>query len=113
MVTDEAFRRAMSHQPGGTVGANAILGVSMAVSRAAAASQNLPLYQHLNSDACLLPVPMLNIINGGSHADNNVDIQEFMIFPIGADSFSHALRMGAEIFHYLKKVLNRDRKSVV
>ena len=88
------------------LGANAILGVSMAVSRAAAASQNLPLYRHLNSDACLLPVPMLNIINGGSHADNNVDIQEFMIFPIGADSFSHALRMGAEIFHYLKKVLN-------
>ena len=88
------------------LGANAILGVSMAVSRAAAASQNLPLYRHLNSNACLLPVPMLNIINGGSHADNNVDIQEFMIFPIGADSFSHALRMGAEIFHYLKKVLN-------
>ncbi len=88
------------------LGANAILGISMAVSRAAAASQNLPLYRHLNSDACLLPVPMLNIINGGSHADNNVDIQEFMIFPIGADSFSHALRMGAEIFHYLKKVLN-------
>ena len=88
------------------LGANAILGVSMAVSRAAAASQSLPLYQHLNSDAHLLPVPMLNIINGGSHADNNVDIQEFMIFPIGADSFSHALRMGAEIFHYLKKVLS-------
>ena len=87
------------------LGTNAILGVSMAVSRAVAASQNLPLYRHLNSDACLLPVPMLNIINGGSHADNNVDIQEFMIFPIGADSFSHALRMGAEIFHYLKKVL--------
>ena len=87
------------------LGANAILGVSMAVSRAVAASQNLPLYRHLNSDACLLPVPMLNIINGGSHADNNVDIQEFMIFPIGADSFSQALRMGAEIFHYLKKVL--------
>ena len=88
------------------LGANAILGVSMAVSRAAAASENLPLYQYLNSDACLLPIPMLNIINGGSHADNNVDIQEFMIFPIGADSFSHALRMGAEIFHYLKKVLS-------
>ena len=88
------------------LGANAILGISMAVSRAAAASQNLPLYRHLNSDACLLPLPMLNIINGGSHADNNVDIQEFMIFPIGADSFSHALRMGTEIFHYLKKVLS-------
>ena len=88
------------------LGANATLGVSMAVSRAAAASQNLPLYRYLNSEACLLPVPMLNIINGGSHADNNVDIQEFMIFPIGADSFSHALRMGAEIFHYLKKVLS-------
>ena len=88
------------------LGANAILGVSMAVSRAAAASQNLPLYRYLNSDACLLPVPMLNVINGGCHADNNVDIQEFMVFPIGADSFSHALRMGTEIFHHLKKVLS-------
>ena len=87
------------------LGANAILGVSMAVSRAAAASQNLPLYRYLNSEACLLPVPMLNIINGGRHADNNVDIQEFMVFPLGADSFSHALRMSAEIFHHLKNVL--------
>ena len=87
------------------LGANAILGVSMAVSRAAAASQNLPLYRYLNSEACLLTVPMLNIINGGRHADNNVDIQEFMVFPLGADSFSHALRMSAEIFHHLKNVL--------
>jgi len=87
------------------LGTNAILGVSMAVSRAAAASQNLPLYRYLNSEACLLPVPMLNIINGGCHADNNVDIQEFMVFPLGADSFSHALRMSAEIFHHLKNVL--------
>ncbi len=87
------------------LGTNAILGVSMAVSRAAAASQNLPLYRYLNSEACLLPVPMLNIINGGRHADNNVDIQEFMVFPLGADSFSHALRMSAEIFHHLKNVL--------
>ena len=87
------------------LGTNAILGVSMAVSRAAAASQNHPLYRYLNSEACLLPVPMLNIINGGRHADNNVDIQEFMVFPLGADSFSHALRMSAEIFHHLKNVL--------
>ena len=87
------------------LGTNAILGVSMAVSRAAAASQNLPLYRYLNSEACLLPVPMLNIINGGRHSDNNVDIQEFMVFPLGADSFSHALRMSAEIFHHLKNVL--------
>jgi len=89
-----------------SLGANAILGVSMAVSRAAAASQNLPLYRYLNFDSCLLPAPMMNILNGGSHADNNVDIQEFMVFPIGADSFSHALRMGTEIFHHLKKVLS-------
>lgn len=92
-------------------GANAILAVSLAAAKAAAASKNIPLYQHiaeLNGTAgnYSLPVPMMNIINGGEHADNNVDIQEFMIQPVGAKSFSEALRIGAEIFHTLKGVLS-------
>jgi enolase len=88
------------------LGANAILGVSMAVARASAAYLDLPLYQYLGGcDARLLPMPMMNILNGGSHADNSVDIQEFMIVPKGAGTFSEALRMGAEVFHALKKVL--------
>jgi len=88
------------------LGANAILGVSMAVSRASAKSKKIPLYEYLGEkEASLLPIPMMNILNGGSHADNNVDIQEFMIFPVGAKSFSAALRMGTEIFHQLKSVL--------
>lgn len=87
-------------------GANAILGVSMATARAAAAYRQTPLYQHLSTgEAMILPVPMMNILNGGSHADNNVDIQEFMVFPLGAKSFSEALRMGTETFHQLKNVL--------
>ncbi|RMF09409.1 MAG: phosphopyruvate hydratase [Candidatus Neomarinimicrobiota bacterium] len=89
----------------GRLGANAILGVSMAAARAVARSRGLPLYRYFNADANRLPVPMMNILNGGSHADNNVDIQEFMIFPIGAPSFQEALRMGAETFHHLKRVL--------
>ena len=88
------------------LGANAILGVSMATARAAANHLQIPLYQHLGtSESNLIPAPMMNILNGGSHADNNVDIQEFMVFPIGAKSFSEALRMGIETFHSLKKVL--------
>ena len=88
------------------LGANAILGVSLAVARAAAETCGLPLYQYLGGvGARTLPVPMLNILNGGSHADNNVDIQEFMVMPVGAKSFSEALRMGVETFHHLKKVL--------
>ena len=87
------------------LGANAILGVSMAICRAAANHKKKPLWQHLNSDGFLLPAPMMNILNGGSHADNNVDIQEFMVYPIGADSFSAGLQMGTEIFHNLKIVL--------
>ncbi len=88
------------------LGANAILGVSMAVARAAAEDVGLPLYQYLGGvSAHTLPLPMMNIINGGEHADNNVDIQEFMIQPVGAESFKEALRMGAEVFHNLKKVL--------
>ena len=93
------------------LGANAILGVSMAVCRAGAQYQNKPLWQYLNPDATLLPAPMMNILNGGSHADNNVDIQEFMIYPLGADSFHEGLRMGVEIFHQLKKVLQLNGLS--
>lgn len=88
------------------LGANAILGVSLACARAAANHYEMPLFKYLGGiSAETLPVPMMNILNGGKHADNNVDIQEFMIMPIGADSFSEGLRMGTEVFHHLKKVL--------
>ncbi|MBN2009721.1 phosphopyruvate hydratase [candidate division KSB1 bacterium] len=88
------------------LGANAILGVSIAVAKAAAVSSNLPLYQYIGGvNAKVLPVPMMNILNGGSHADNNVDLQEFMVMPAGAANFAEALRMGAETFHSLKSVL--------
>lgn len=88
------------------LGANAILGVSMAVARAASDGLGVELYQYLGGfNAKTLPVPMMNILNGGEHADNNIDIQEFMVMPVGAESFSEALRMGAEIFHHLKSVL--------
>jgi enolase len=94
------------------MGANAILGISMATARAAAESLGLPLYQYLGgSYARLLPVPMMNILNGGKHADNNVDIQEFMVMPAGAGSFAQALRMGTEIFHSLKGVLKKKGLS--
>jgi enolase len=90
------------------LGANAILGVSMAVAKAAAAAQKLPLYRFLGgANAKVLPVPMMNILNGGKHADNNVDLQEFMIVPVDAENFSEALRMGTEIFHALKGVLHK------
>jgi enolase len=90
------------------LGANALLAASLATARAAAASQRLPLYRYLGgAEANTLPVPMMNIINGGAHADNNVDFQEFMIVPVGAERFSEALRMGAEIFHTLKSVLKK------
>jgi len=90
----------------GRLGANALLAVSIAVARAAALENQLPLYRYLGTaESTLLPVPMMNILNGGEHADNNVDLQEFMIFPVGAPSFSEALRWGAEVFHRLKQVL--------
>ncbi|MEV7202092.1 phosphopyruvate hydratase [Streptomyces griseoluteus] len=90
----------------GSLGANAILGVSLAVAHAASEASDLPLFRYLGGpNAHLLPVPMMNILNGGSHADSNVDIQEFMIAPIGAESFSEALRWGTEVYHTLKKVL--------
>ncbi|MFH1782151.1 MAG: phosphopyruvate hydratase [Candidatus Omnitrophota bacterium] len=92
------------------LGANAILGVSMAAAKAVANDKKIPLYRYLGGEeACILPVPMMNIMNGGQHADNNVDLQEFMVMPKGATSFSEGLRMGAEIFHNLKKIL-KDRK---
>ncbi len=92
----------------GKVGANAILAVSLAVARAAAEETGLPLYRYLGGPmARILPVPMMNILNGGAHASNNVDAQEFMVSPIGADNFADGLRMGVEVFHALKKVLTK------
>ncbi len=96
----------------GKLGANAILGVSMAVARAAAAELDVPLYTYLGGfNAKTLPVPMMNILNGGKHADNNVDIQEFLVMPVGAATFREGLRMGAEIFHHLKSVLKKKGLS--
>ncbi len=92
----------------GRLGANALLGVSMAAARASAAERGLPLYRHLGGDAAVtLPLPMMNILNGGAHADNNVDFQEFMVMPVGAPSFREALRWGVEIFHALKSGLQK------
>jgi enolase len=96
----------------GNLGANAILGVSLAVSKAAAEEANQPLYRYIGGvNANLLPVPMMNILNGGSHADNSIDFQEFMVMPFGASSFSEGLRMGTEVFHHLKKVLKAKKYS--
>jgi len=96
----------------GKLGANAILGVSMAVARAAAGASDLPLYSYLGGPGALrIPVPMMNILNGGKHADNSVDFQEFMVMPIGAPSFSEALRYGAETFHSLKGILKKKGYS--
>lgn len=90
------------------LGANAILGVSLAVAKAASLAYGMALYRYLGGiNALTLPVPMMNIINGGAHADNNIDFQEFMIAPVGAENFHHALQMGSEVFHTLKKVLNK------
>ena len=94
------------------LGANAILGVSLAVAKAAAEELGLPLYQYIGgANSKVFPVPMMNIINGGKHADNSVNIQEFMIMPVGAKSFSNALQMCAEVFHNLKKVLKEKGYS--
>ena len=96
----------------GRLGANAILGVSLAAADAAANSLGLPLFQYLGGvNAKLLPTPMMNILNGGSHADNTVDFQEFMVMPVGASSFTEAVRMGAEVFHSLKAVLKEKGLS--
>ncbi len=93
------------------LGANAMLGVSLAAAHAAAASRNLPLYRYLNPDAHIMPVPMMNVLNGGSHADSSVDMQEFMIVPVGAPSMGDAVRMGAEVFHALASVLKKGGHS--
>ncbi len=96
----------------GKLGANAILGVSLAVVKAAAEALDVPLYRYIGgTNAKTLPVPMMNILNGGAHADNNVDLQEFMIMPVGSGSFSESIRMGAEVFHTLKKVLTKKGYS--
>ncbi|MDA9820551.1 phosphopyruvate hydratase [Salibacteraceae bacterium] len=93
----------------GNLGANAILGVSLAVAKAAAQNHGMPLYRYVGGvNARTLPVPMMNILNGGSHADNSIDFQEFMVMPFGADTFSESLRMGVEVFHHLKKVLSAN-----
>ena len=88
------------------LGANAVLGASLAVAKAAAVAAGMPLWRYVGGmSACVLPVPMMNVINGGAHADNPIDVQEFMIMPVGADTFSDSLRIGTEIFHRLKKAL--------
>src|SRR5262249_43048392 len=93
------------------LGANAMLGVSIAAAHAAAAANDMPLYAYLNADAHVMPVPMMNVVNGGKHADSNVDMQEFMIVPIGAPNFADAIRMGAEVFHALAAVLKKRGHS--
>ena len=116
-VTEQALLDKIMIELDGTenkskLGANAILGVSMAIAKAAANELGMPLYRYIGGvNANTLPVPMMNIINGGSHADNSVDIQEFMIMPVGANSFTEAMKMGSEVFHNLKKVLAEKGKS--
>ncbi|MGI4758112.1 MAG: phosphopyruvate hydratase [Janthinobacterium lividum] len=107
-LIDETMLQLDGTENKGNLGANAILAVSMACARASANALKLPLYRYLGGvNACLLPTPMMNILNGGAHADNNVDFQEFMIMPVGAETFSEALRWGAETFHTLKSVLKK------
>ena len=109
---DEALLQADGTENKGHLGANAILGVSLAAAKCGADAANLPLFRYLGgADARRLPVPLLNVINGGAHADNTLDIQEFMLVPAGLPSFSTALRAGAETFHHLKKLLNEQGKS--
>ena len=112
LADQEALDRALVSLDGtetkARLGANALLGVSLAAAHAAAAVQQVPLYRFLGGDqAHILPAPMMNVINGGAHADNNVDLQEFMLFPVGAPTFSEALRWGAEVFHELRSVLRQ------
>ena len=110
LAEQEALDRALCECDGtetkSRLGANALLGVSLAAAHAAANAAGLPLYRFLDRSAHLLPAPMMNVINGGAHADNTVDLQEFMLFPVGAPTFSEALRWGAEVFHKLKKLLS-------
>lgn len=105
---DEALIKLDGSENKSNLGANAILGVSLAVAHAAAQSTSQPLFRYVGGvNACMLPIPMMNIINGGSHADNSIDFQEFMIMPVGAENFTEAIRMGAEVFHNLKSVLKK------
>ncbi|MBR7068347.1 MAG: phosphopyruvate hydratase [Bacteroidales bacterium] len=105
---DEAMIRLDGTENKGNLGANAILGVSLAVAKAAAQFTSQPLYRYVGGvNARTLPIPMMNILNGGSHADNSIDFQEFMIMPVGADTFTEAIRMGAEVFHHLRQVLKK------
>ncbi len=116
-VTDQRYIDELMIELDGTpnkghLGANAILGVSLAIAKAAAEESGLPLYRYVGgANAHVLPVPMMNILNGGSHADNSIDFQEFMIVPVGAETFSQGLRMGVEIFHHLKAVLKKKKHS--
>jgi enolase len=110
-VIDKKMIELDSTENKGKLGANAILGISMATARASANERGLFLYEYLNKDACVLPVPMMNIMNGGKHADSGLDIQEFMILPVGAPNFREALRMGTEVFHNLKDILKKNRLS--
>ncbi len=115
MRVDECLINADATENKSNLGANALLAVSLATSKAAADSQKIPLYRHIaqliGNDEFVMPVPMMNILNGGEHANNNVDIQEFMIQPVSAKSFAEAIRMGAEIFHQLKKILSEQGLS--
>lgn len=109
---DEALIKLDGTENKANLGANAILGVSLAVAHAAAQATGQPLYRYVGGvNACTLPIPMMNIINGGSHADNSIDFQEFMIMPVGAPNFTEAIRMGAEVFHNLKSVLKKNGYS--
>src|SRR6476661_4687189 len=111
-LVDQVLRDLDATPDKSRLGANAILGVSLAVAKAAASSAELPLFRYLGGpNAYLLPVPMMNILNGGAHADSNVDVQEFMIAPIGAPTFAEALRTGAEVYHALKSVLKKKGLS--
>ena len=111
-VVDATMKELDGTENYSSLGANAVLGVSMAVARAASISLNMPLYRYLGgANAMVMPVPMLNIINGGSHADNSVDFQEYMIMPIGFEDFSEALRAAAEVYHNLKKILKEQKHN--
>ncbi|NOU16788.1 MAG: phosphopyruvate hydratase [Bacteroidales bacterium] len=111
-LIDETLIKLDGSENKANLGANAILGVSLAVAHAAAQSTSQPLFRYVGGvNACTLPIPMMNIINGGSHADNSIDFQEFMIMPVGAENFTEAIRMGAEVFHNLKSVLKKQGYS--
>ncbi|MCP4922907.1 MAG: phosphopyruvate hydratase, partial [bacterium] len=112
MALDQAMVELDGTKNKSNLGANAILGVSLALAKASAAELGMPLYRYIGGvSACTLPIPLMNIINGGAHANNNVDIQEFMIVPTGAESFSHALRMGAEVFAALREIVSAQGMS--